>query len=205
MPPGDHLAALARIQGRTDVLQPSKYENMRKLNSLAYGQLIVAILLLISRSTRADSLNVAAGQVVQLGQPFVATNYSFTSVTIDVGETHPGFRECRFDMVRPTSSSMVECARVATTAAARGSKGDDGADGVVTGGVAGDGEDGEETAAMALIVVAGAGVMTIAAKNMIVNGSILFNPQSTAGDGGDGGGRREKGRPVIWHHPAQAG
>ena len=73
-----------------------------------------------------------------------------------------------------------------TTAAAPGSKGDDGADGVVTGGVAGDGEDGEDGGNGA-DGVADAPVMTIVAKNMTVNGSILFNPQSTAGDGGDGG------------------
>ena len=55
-----------------------------------------------------------------------------------------------------------------------------------TGGIAGDGEDGGAGGDGAT-GVADAPTVTIFAKNVIVNGSILFNPQGTAGDGGDGG------------------
>ena len=158
---------------------------MRKLNSLACGWVMVAMLLLICHSTRADSLNVGAGQTVQLGLPFVTTNYSFTSVTIDAGGTVNVSGNVSLIV---TSNILIngQMTGGSITAAAPGSKGDDGDDGVVTGGIAGDGEDGGAGGDGAT-GVADAPTVTIFAKNVIVNGSILFNPQGTAGDGGDGG------------------
>jgi len=67
-----------------------------------------------------------------------------------------------------------------------GMDGGDGADGVVVGGVSGDGEAGDDGANGA-DSVADVPNLTILAKNMIVNGSILFNPEADAGDGGGGG------------------
>jgi len=158
---------------------------MRKLKSLACGQVIVTIFLLVFYSSKADSLHVAAGETIQLGLPFVTTNYSFGSVVIDAGGTINISGNVSLII---TSNILVngQLTGGSTTAAAPGLKGGDGADGVVIGSVAGDGESGEDGGNGAN-GVADVPVMTIIAKNMIVNGSILFNPEGTAGDGGDGG------------------
>ena len=172
------------------------------------GMLLGMILLLLPRATSAESLNVAAGQIVQLGQPFASTNYSFTSVTIDVG----GTVNISGNVSLIVSSNVLINGQMtggSTTAAAPGTKGDDGAAGVVIGNEAGDGEDGIDGGNGA-DGVADAPFVTIVAKNMIVNGSILFNPQGTAGDGGDGGDSGKgadgpAGSPAGWGGAAGAG
>ena len=158
---------------------------MKSFSQLAYGLFMIGILLLISPSTKADSLTVTGGQTIQLGLPGVVTNYSFTSVTIDAGgKVNVSGNVSLF----VTSNVLIngQMAGGSTTAASPGLKGDDGADGVVIGGVAADGEPGEDGGNGA-DGVADAPNLTIVAKNMTVNGSILFNPQGNAGDGGDGG------------------
>lgn len=158
---------------------------MNKHNAKSFGWLMAAVLILISYSAMADSLDVAAGQTVQLGLPFVTTNYSFSSVTVEAGGT---LKISGNVSLFVTSDFLLngQMTGGSTTAAAPGVKGDDGGDGVVTGSVAGDGEaggiggDGADG-------VADVPTMSIVAKNMVVNGAILFNPAGTAGDGGDGG------------------
>ena len=166
-------------------IRPYNNQNMRKLIQLPCSPFIIGILLLISPSTKADSLTVTAGQTIQLGLSGVVTNYSFTSVTIDTGGT---VNVSGNVSLLVTSNVLINGQMVggSTTAASPGLKGGDGADGVVIGGVAGHGEPGEDGGNGAN-GVADAPNVTIFAKNMTVNGSILFNPQGTAGDGGDGG------------------
>src|ERR1035438_9354253 len=116
---------------------------MRKLTQPPCSPFIIGILLLISPSTKADSLTVTAGQTIQLGLPSVVTNYSFTSVTIDAGGTVSVSGNVTLFV---TSNVLINGQMVggSTTTASPGLKGDDGADGVVMGGVAGDGEPGED-------------------------------------------------------------
>ena len=177
-----------------------KIINMSKQNPLAYGRLMAAIFLLISLSSRADSLDVAAGQTIQLGLPFGATNYSFSSVTIEAGGTINVFGNVGLIV---TSNVLIngQMTGGSITAAAPGSKGDDGADGVVVDGEARDGDPGGDGGDGAEGVV-DTPVMTIFAKNVIVNGSIIFNPQGDAGDGGDGG---DSGKGADGVFPSGAG
>jgi hypothetical protein len=196
-------------------IRPYNKQNMRKLTQPPCSPFIIGILLLISPSTQADSLTVTAGQTIQLGLPGVVTNYSFSSVTIDAGGTVNVFGNVT---LFATTNVLINGQMVggSTTAASPGLKGDDGTDGVVTGGVAGDGEPGEDGGNGA-DGVADAPNMTIIAKNMTVNGSILFNPQGNAGDGGDGGDAGKgadglspgpsgiSGAPAGWGGPGGAG
>jgi hypothetical protein len=175
----------------------------------------MGILLLVSLSTRANSLTVPAGQTIQLGMPGVVTNYSFTSLTIDAGGT---VNVSGNITLLVTSNVVINGQMVggSTTAASPGLKGGDGADGVVVGGAAGDGEPGENGGNGA-DGVADAPIMAIIAKNMTVNGSILFNSQINAGGGGAGGNSGKgadglspgpsgiSGAPAGWGGPAGVG
>src|ERR1035437_184817 len=152
---------------------------MRKLTQPPCSPFIMGILLLVSPSTKADSLIVTAGQTIQLGLPGVVTNYSFTSVTIDAG----GTVNVSGNVTLLVTSNVVingQMAGVSTTAASPGLKGNDGADGVVMGGVAADGDPGEDGGNGAHGVADGPN-MTLIAKNMTVNGSILLNRHGNAG------------------------
>lgn len=128
---------------------------------------------------------ITHGQTIQLGLPGVVTNYSFSSVTVDAGGT---LKVAGSITLMVTSNVLINGQIVggSASAAPAGTDGGDGADGVVVGGVAGDGEAGDD-GANGTNSVADAPNLTILAKNMIVNGSILFNPEADAGDGGNGG------------------
>ncbi|HEX3717800.1 MAG TPA: hypothetical protein VH595_07515 [Verrucomicrobiae bacterium] len=158
---------------------------MRNLNQLAWSLLIVGILLSNARSTKADSLIVTSGQTIQLGLSGISTNYSYSSVTVDAGGTLSISGNVTLTV---TSNVLIngEITGGSTSQPPPGTDGGNGADGVVVGNVAEDGYGGED---------GGNGTngssdvpnLTILAKNMVVNGSILFNPQENGGDGGDGG------------------
>jgi hypothetical protein len=158
---------------------------MRRPNQLACSLLIVGILLSIGCSVQAASLNVTAGQTFQLGLPGVVTNYSYTSVTVDAG----GTLKIAGNVTLIVSSNVLINGQMTGGSASGllpGADGGDGADGVVIGNVAYDGDAGEN-AANGTNAVVDAPDLSILAKNMIVNGSILFNAQADASDGGDGG------------------
>src|ERR1017187_4424602 len=103
---------------------------MRNLTQPPCSPFIIGILLLISPSTKADSLTVTSGQTIQLGVPGVITNYSFTSVTIDAGGTVNVSGNVTLFV---TSNVFINGQMVggSTTAASPGLKGGDGADGGV--------------------------------------------------------------------------
>jgi hypothetical protein len=158
---------------------------MKKSHRPACSLLIVAILLLMIRSTNAGSLIVTSGQAIQLGLPGWVTNYSFSSVTVDAGGT---LKVAGSVTLMVTSNVLINgqiTGGFASTVPA-GTDGGGGADGVVVGGVAGDGEAGDD-GGDGTNSVADAPNLTILAKNMMVNGSILFNPKNGAGHGGKGG------------------
>ncbi len=167
--------------------ETSRYNNweMKKSRHTACSWLIVAILLLVSWPTNADSLLITNGQTVQLGLPGVVTNYSFSSVTVDAGGT---LNVAGSVTLIVASNVLINGQMIGGSAGAvpAGMDGGDGADGVVMGGLAADGEGGGD-GANGTNAVADAPSLTILAQNMIVNGSILFNPEADAGDGGDGG------------------
>src|ERR1035441_8185405 len=108
-------------------IEPYNNQNMRKLTHHPCSPFIIGILLLVSPSTKADSLTVTAGQIIQLGLPGVVTNYSFTSVTIDAGGTVNVSGNVALFV---TSNVLIngQMAGGSTTAASPGLKGGDGAD-----------------------------------------------------------------------------
>ena len=159
---------------------------MSKSSQLACNLLMVGILLLITRSTQAASLIVPSGQTVQLGVPGVTTNYSYGSVTVETG----GTLQIAGNVTLIVTTNVLingEMVGDSTSQALAGMDGADGDDGVNEGGIGGPGDDGD-SAANGTNSVGGAPYVIIYAKNMTVNGSILFNPQDNASDGGDGGG-----------------
>ncbi len=140
---------------------------------------------MMTRSAHADSLLVTSGQTVQLGLPGVTTNYSFSSITVDTG----GTLKIAGTVALLVSSNVLINGQMtggSSSQAPSGSDGDDGAAGVVIGGVSGDGDFGD-IGGNGTNAFSDAPNLTILAKNMTVNGSILFNPEADGGDGGDGG------------------
>jgi hypothetical protein len=181
---------------------PSYTSKMRKPNHPAWNLFIVTLLLLLTRSTNADSLLVTSGQTMQLGLPGISTNYSFTSVTVDTG----GTLKIAGSVTLTVSSNVLINGQMiggSTTTLPSGMDGGDGADGTVIGNVATDGDPGDD-AANGTNAFADVPNLSILAKNMIVNGSILFNPQANAGDGGDGGAAG-KGADGLSPTPSQVG
>ncbi|HEX4122125.1 MAG TPA: hypothetical protein VH619_16010 [Verrucomicrobiae bacterium] len=174
---------------------------MRKSNQLACGLLFMGIVLLMTRSTNADSLTITSGQTIQLGLPGVATNYSYTSVTVETGGT---LKIAGSVTLTVTSNVLIDGQMTdgSSSQAPSGADGGDGADGVVMDGVAADGDPGDD-GANGTNSIADVPYLLILAKNMVVNGSILFNPQADAGDGGDGGAAGKgadglTGAPAGW-------
>ncbi|HEX3800962.1 MAG TPA: hypothetical protein VH413_19880 [Verrucomicrobiae bacterium] len=159
---------------------------MSKSYSLAFSLFSLALPLLIVCPTRAASLDVTSGQTIQLGLPGISTNYSFTSVTVETGGT---LKISGVVSLTVSSNVLINGQMIggSSSTAPSGTDGDDGGDGEVIGNRATDGDGGTD-AGNGTNAFADAPSLTILAKNMTVNGSILFNPQATGGDGGDGGG-----------------
>jgi hypothetical protein len=164
---------------------PSNHWNMSKSSQLACNLLMVGILLLITRSTQAASLIVSTGQTVQLGLLGVTTNYSYDSVTVETGGT---LQIAGSVALFVTTNVLINGQMVggSTSQALAGMDGGDGADGMNEGGIGGNGDPGDD-AANGTNSASSAPSLIIYAKNMTVNGAILFNPQDSASDGGDGG------------------
>ena len=158
---------------------------MSKSTQLVCNLLLMGILLSITRSTQAASLIVSSGQTVQLGLLGVTTNYSYDSVTVETGGT---LQIAGSVALFVTTNVLINGQMVggSTSQALAGMDGGDGADGMNEGGIGGNGDPGDD-AANGTNSTSSAPSLIIYAKNMTVNGAILFNPQDSASDGGDGG------------------